>query len=139
MWKRWLIAQERVPLHMRLTVVGMLVGIVGFLTCAIAGAGAGIAFFMLIMVGAGAGSMMKWHEERGLWMLAGLFGGVLAAFYAVFFAASTLPSWQGRTPPSTWLVIDQAATLAVLGYGMRLLLSLGWYNWQLDHRAGDGR
>ncbi len=69
-------------------------------------------------------------------MLAALFAFLFAGFYAVFFAASTLPSWQGPRAPSIWLVVDQAATLAVLGYGVRLLVSMGWHNWHMSRRAG---
>lgn len=86
---------------------------------------------MLIMLGAGTASLLKWEEERGLWMLASLFLIFFAGFYTLFTAATLLPSWQGRGTPSVWMMIDQVATLVVLGYGARLMFSMAWHNRKL--------
>lgn len=128
MLSRSIFSRERVRSHTRYSALVLAIGMIGLAVCMVTRANAGLTFFMLIMLGAGTGSLLKWEEERGLWMLALLFLVFFAGFYTLFMAATLIPSWQGRGTPSVWMMVDQVATLAVLGYGSRLMLSMAWHN-----------
>ncbi|MBU6412399.1 MAG: hypothetical protein KGS45_02910 [Planctomycetes bacterium] len=98
-----------------LCVILMALGLIWLVTVGLTGWHVGIITSMA-SVGAGAafGSYMSRHTERGIWMLALLFGSCAAFFYLFAIAMEIRGHLQRRTPPPWWLAMDAAIACMIV-------------------------
>lgn len=98
-----------------LCVILAALGLIWLVTAGLTGWHFGVITSMA-SVGAGAafGSYMSRHTERGIWMLALLFGSGAAFFYLFAIAMEVRDHLQRRTPPPWWLAMDASIACMIV-------------------------
>ncbi len=86
-----------------------------------------------IGLGAAGGSLVHWRDERGLWMLAGVFLLIYTAIYALSAFGQVGDIIRGARQPEISLVIDFSVGTMLLSATLRFLWRVARENWTFSH------
>lgn len=90
-------------------------------------AGLTISAAFLLMLGAMAGSFDDWRTDKGLWMLATLFMTLTVLMSLTFTYFSIMDGLAGKDPDCL-LAVDVFITTLVLGFNVRFLWAVAYWN-----------
>ena len=101
----------------------MISGMIWFVVLKMTGWNAGtITAFASVFIGAAFGCYMERKTERGVWLLAMLFGGLTAAFYLFTIVMEIHDHINRRLAPPWWIALD----FTVAGMIVSIVIRASW-------------
>ena len=87
---------------------------------------------MAVWLGAAAGSLRKWREEPGLWMLSALILAMCCTFWALMTWGRIMDIIRQVQAPFSWASgIDIAMATLLLAILIRFSAKVAYTNWKL--------